>query len=221
MTYGPAQFQTEFNVSHETLARLEAYDRLLLEESAIHNLIARSTVERRWDRHFRDSAQLYALIPRGARSLVDLGSGAGFPGLVLAAFGAADGLQTVLIESTGKKAAFLSRAASAMRLENVAVLPQRVESTTISPPDVITARAFARLVKLLAYAAEIAGEKTLIIAPKGQDVEDELTEASKCWHMKVERRPSVTSPESRILLISGLREKAGAASGRGAEKRRS
>jgi len=221
MRYGPEQFQAEFSVSRETMERLAAYDALLLAENERHNLIANSTVETRWDRHFRDSAQLYSMIPEGARTVADLGSGAGFPGLVLAALGAEKGLEVFLLESIGKKAAFLGNAAAVMRLQNVVVIPQRIESTTISPPDVITARALARLVKLLGYAAEIANEKTLIIAPKGQDVGEELTEAAKSWHMTVERRPSVTNPQSQILAISGLRARPGAKSGRGAEKRRS
>ena len=79
MTYGAEEFAAEFSVSRETMDRLKAYDGVLLDWSARHNLIARSTIEDRWERHYRDCAQLYALIPAGAASLVDLGSGAGFP----------------------------------------------------------------------------------------------------------------------------------------------
>ena len=193
------------------MARLAAYDAALVDWSARHNLIARSTLETRWDRHFRDSAQLFAAIPPGATRLVDIGAGAGFPGLVLAAMGAERGLDVTLVESIGKKAAFLSAAIAAMRLENARVLPQRIESITVSPPDVVTARALARLVKLLEYAAEFSGKSTRLIFPKGQDVEDELTEAAKYWHMSVERRPSLTSPGSTILVISNFSPKPGVA----------
>jgi 16S rRNA (guanine527-N7)-methyltransferase len=207
MTYGPDEFAAEYGVSRETLDRLKAYDELLLDWSSRHNLIARSTIEDRWARHYRDSAQLDALLPADAKSLVDLGSGAGFPGLVLAALGAPRGLQVALVESIGKKAAFLDEAIRATALGNVRVLPQRIESITIPPPDVATARAVAHLDKLLAYADEFADENTVLIFPKGQDVEGELTEAAKSWHMKVDRRPSVTSPGSTILVIRDFRPK--------------
>lgn len=205
----PEEFARAADVSRETLARLKAYDATLVEWSGRMNLIARSTFEDRWRRHYLDSAQLYRLIPEEAKSLVDLGSGAGFPGLVLAAMGAERGLQVTLIESTGKKAAFLSAAAAAMALDNLSVIPERIESITISPPDVITARALARLDKLLAYTHEIAGEKTRCLFLKGQDVEDELTEATKYWHMNVVRHPSLTSAGSTILAVSNLRPKRG------------
>ena len=212
MTYSPADFAAEYDVSRETLRRLTAYDAVLLDWSSRHNLIARSTIDDRWERHYRDSAQLFAAIPESAKTLVDLGSGAGFPGLVLAAMGAQRGLQVVLVESTGKKAAFLQAAIDAMALTNAAVIPQRIESITIPAPDVVTARALAQLDKLLDYAHEFAGEKTVLIFPKGQDVEAELTAAAKSWHMKVEKRPSVTNPGSTILVIRDFQPKADASS---------
>ena len=91
-----------------------------------------------------------------------------------------------------------------MGLKNVTVIPQRVESITILPPDFITARALASLDKLCRYAHEIAGKNTICIFPKGQDVGSELTAAAKCWHMDVKKTPSMTNPESSILLISNL-----------------
>ncbi len=207
MTYGPDEFAAEYGVSRETFDRLKAYDAVLLDWSSHHNLIARSTIEERWERHYRDSAQLHAFLPADAKTLVDLGSGAGFPGLVLAAIGAPRGLQVALVESIGKKAAFLDVAIRAMALRNARVIPQRIENITISPPDVVAARALAQLSKLLAYAHEFADENTVLIFPKGQDVEDELTEAAKSWHMEVDRRPSVTSPGSTILVIRDFRPK--------------
>lgn len=208
MTYTPEDFAREYDVSRETLRRLTAFDATLLDWSSRMNLIARSTIEDRWNRHYRDSAQLFAIVPEGARSLVDLGSGAGFPGLVLAAMGAERGLCVTLVESIGKKAAFLLAAIEAMGLSNARVLPQRIEGIAISPPDVVTARALAQLEKLLSYAAEFAGEKTVLVFPKGQDVEAELTGAAKSWHMEVEKRPSVTSLRSTILVIRHLRPRA-------------
>ncbi len=207
MTYGPDQFAAEYGVSRETLERLLAYDAALLDWSSRHNLIARSTIEERWERHFRDSAQLYAFIPEEGRLLADLGSGAGFPGLVLAALGEKKGLEVILVESIGKKAAFLLEAIDAMRLKNTRVIPQRIENLKIKTPDVITARALARLPKLLAHAYDLGGQTALSIFPKGQDVDVELTDATKCWHMKIERRASVTNPGSTVLLIRELRPK--------------
>ncbi|MEZ5921808.1 MAG: 16S rRNA (guanine(527)-N(7))-methyltransferase RsmG [Parvularculaceae bacterium] len=207
MAYGSDEFAAEFGASREVMDRLAAYDAALLDWSSRMNLIARSTIEDRWARHYRDSAQLFELLPAGAKSLVDLGSGAGFPGLVLAAMGAEKGLKTTLIESTGKKAAFLRAAAEAMSITNLEVVPQRIESITISPPDVVTARALAQLGKLLSYAHEIASEKTVLIFPKGQDIAGELTDAAKYWHMSVEQKPSKTSPGSTILVIRNLRAK--------------
>ncbi|MBB5517666.1 16S rRNA (guanine(527)-N(7))-methyltransferase RsmG [Amphiplicatus metriothermophilus] len=200
----PEEFAAAANVSRETLDRLKAYDAILLDRAGRHNLVARSTLPDRWRRHFLDSAQLFPLIPETARTLVDLGSGAGFPGLVLAAMGAERGLRVALVESTGKKAAFLREATAAMGLDNVAVIPQRIENITISPPDVITARALARLDKLLGYAHEIAGKSTLCLFLKGQDVEDELTEAAKSWHMEATRTASVTNPGSTVLAIRAV-----------------
>lgn len=200
----PEGFAAAANVSRETLDRLLAFDALLLERSAKMNLVARSTLEDRWRRHYLDSAQLFALLPAGAKSLVDLGSGAGFPGLVLAAMGAQSGLSVLLVESTKKKAAFLTEAAAAMGLSNVSVIPERIESITISPPDAITARALASLAKLLAYAHEIAGQKTRCLFLKGQDVEAELTEAAKSWHMEVKTHPSATSAGSGVLEIASF-----------------
>ncbi|HBK92033.1 MAG TPA: 16S rRNA (guanine(527)-N(7))-methyltransferase RsmG, partial [Parvularcula sp.] len=157
MPYAPADFAAAFAVSAETMRRLEAYDACLLDWSVRHNLIARSTLEERWDRHFRDSAQLFALVPAQAKSLIDLGSGAGFPGLVLAAMGEARGLEVTLVESIGKKAAFLTAAIEAMGIANARVLPARIESLKVARPDVITARALANLPSLCGYAHEIGG----------------------------------------------------------------
>jgi 16S rRNA (guanine527-N7)-methyltransferase len=194
----------EIEFDPEVAQRLAAFDSVLLDWSARHNLIARSTIEDRWARHYRDSAQLFDLIPDDARTLVDLGSGAGFPGLVLAAMGAVRGLQVTLVESTQKKAAFLSAAAAAMGLRTVTVAPERIETLRLAPPDVITARALAPLPKLLAYAHQIAGKNTLCLFLKGQDVGAELTEAAKYWNMTVDQRDSLTSVGSKVLAIRKL-----------------
>lgn len=205
----PEEFAEAAHVSRETLGRLKAYDATLKAWLRRMNLIARASFDDRWRRHYLDSAQLYALIPAQAKTVVDLGSGAGFPGLVLAAMGAERGLHVTLVESTGKKAAFLTAAGDAMALRNLSVIPERIESITISAPDIIVARALARLDKLVAYGHEIAGENTLCLFLKGQDIEGELTEATKYWHMNVVRHASLTSAGSTILAVSNLRPKRG------------
>ena len=201
----PEDFLAETNVPRETFERLLAFDRVLIDWSERHNLIARSTIKDRWERHFFDSAQVAPLIPGDAKTIVDLGSGAGFPGLVLAAMLAPKGVGVTLIESTQKKCAFLVEASRAMGLENLKVVPERIESVRLGfKPDVVTARALARLEKLLSYGAGIAGKNTKYVFLKGQDVEGELTEAAKSWHMEVIKHPSRTDPRAAILEIGNL-----------------
>lgn len=201
----PEDFLAATNVPRETFERLLAFDRVLIDWASRHNLIARSTIEDRWERHFLDSAQIAPLIPQDARTIVDLGSGAGFPGLVLAAMLAPKGVEVTLIDARRKKAAFLAEAGAAMGLQNLTVIPARIESARLGfKPDVVTARALARLEKLLAYASGIAGKNTKYVFLKGQDVEGELTEAAKSWHMDVIKHPSRTEPRAAILEIGNL-----------------
>ena len=185
--------------------RLEAMDRVLIDWSERHNLIARSTIKDRWERHYFDSAQIAPLLPEDAKTIADRGSGAGFPGLVLAAILAPRGVAVTLIESTQKKAAFLREAGAAMDLSTLKVIPARIESVALGfRPDIVTARALARLDKLLAYGAEIGGKNTKYFLLKGQDVEGELTEAAKSWHMDLIKHPSRTEPRAAILEIGNL-----------------
>jgi 16S rRNA (guanine527-N7)-methyltransferase len=201
----PEEFATAANVSRETLNRLLIMDRVLTDWSSRHNLIAKSTLDDRWSRHYLDSAQIVPLLPQDIERMADLGSGAGFPGLVLGAILADQGTQVTLIESTGKKAAFLAAAAKEMGLVNLKVLPTRIETVKLSPrPQIVTARALARLDKLLGYAHGIGAENTKYFLLKGQDVEAELAEAAISWQMTVKRHKSVTSPDGTILEIGKL-----------------
>lgn len=214
--YGVDDFVREFAISARAGDALRSFDDYFLTTQAQMNLIARSTIADRWQRHYRDSAQLMRLIPANATSLVDMGSGAGFPGLILAALLAfpaspsgeqahGSGKKVTLIESIGKKARFLTEAGKVMGLTDLEVIAGRVESLPRLAPSVITARAMASLTDLCAYGAHLAGPETLCIFPKGQDVEEELTQATKSWNMSVEQFPSLTNPQSRILVISELR----------------
>lgn len=202
----PEEFAAAADVSRETLARLKEMDRVLTDWSTRHNLIARSTMDDRWERHYLDSAQIVPHLPQGVKRLADLGSGGGFPGLVLAAMLAEKNVHVTLIESTGKKTAFLTAAGEAMGLSNLKVIPARIESVRLpTAPDIVTARALARLDKLFGYIYGIQGKTTRAFLLKGQDVEVELTEAAKSWHMEVKRHKSLTSPDATLLEVSDLR----------------
>jgi 16S rRNA (guanine527-N7)-methyltransferase len=202
---GPEEFARACAVSRETLARLKAYVALLSEWNARHNLVSQSSLPDVWHRHVWDSAQLMPLIPAEAHNLIDLGSGAGFPGLVLACLlRERPGFRTVLYESIGKKCHFLEAAAEHMGLV-VEVRNARMEAAKREPFDLVTARACANLSKLLGYAQQFQGSKTVNLFLKGQSVEAELTEAHKSWRMKTVRHPSQTDLSAAILEIRELR----------------
>jgi 16S rRNA (guanine527-N7)-methyltransferase len=194
-------FAAKTGVSRETLIRLKAYTGLLEDWNARHNLVARRTLPDLWQRHFWDSAQLAALIPQGARTLADLGSGAGFPGLVLAAM--RPDLRVTLHEATAKKCAFLRAAAERMGLV-VAVEQARIEDRPPKIHDVVTARALAPLPRLLAYAWPLTGPNSVCLFLKGQNLGSELTEAHKSWKMQASQVPSQTDPSGAILVVRKL-----------------
>lgn len=208
--FGPAEFQAASGVSRETLARLKLFVGLLEDWNARINLVSANSLRDVWRRHIWDSAQLAAFVPPGCRSLVDLGSGAGFPGLVLAVVLAERGpLRTVLYEATAKKCRFLEEVARRVAV-SVEVRNTRIEAAEPEPFDVITARACAPLAQLLSYAAPFQGKNTTCLFLKGQSVGAELIEASKYWSMMIEQHPSRSSPTSAILEIREVRRAAGA-----------
>ena len=200
----PAGFQAETGVSRETLDRLERYANLLLERSRVVNLVGRRTLDDLWRRHMLDSAQLIDLMPPPPvgrrRCIVDLGSGAGFPALVLAIMGAG---QMHLIESTGKKASFCHEVVAATGAPAV-VHGVRIAEAPPLAADVITARALAPLDKLLGYAAGFCAADTICLFPKGRNAGQELTDARKAWNIAVTEYPSRTDDAGRILKIEGL-----------------
>jgi 16S rRNA (guanine527-N7)-methyltransferase len=199
--FGPADFAARTGVSRETLARLKAYADVLADWNARHNLVAKSTLPDLWRRHFWDSAQLAPLIPDTARTLADLGSGAGFPGLVLAAM--LPRLAVTLYEATAKKCAFLHAAAERMGV-SVAIQNARLEDLPPTPFDVVTARALAPLPTLLGYAQNFVGPNSVCLFPKGQNVVVELTQAHKCWKMEVSQAPSQSDPSGAIVVVREL-----------------
>ncbi len=201
--FGPQDFAAKTGVSRETLARLEAYVGLLEEWNQRHNLVSKNAMADVWRRHLWDSAQLLPYLPAYTKTLADLGSGAGFPGLVLAELlrGRAS---VILFEATRKKADFLEAAAQLMGL-NVGIRNVRIEAGTYQPVDVVTARALAPLDKLLGYAQQMASRHTVCLFLKGQSVGVELTEARKSWRMKTLQHPSETDPSGIILEVRELR----------------
>ena len=196
----PAAFRAASGVSRETMARLETYAELLLRDRRGSALVSRAGVADLWRRHMLDSAQLLVLAPAGARVWVDLGSGAGYPGMVLAIM---DAGEVHLIESNARKCRFLHRVARATRTE-VRIHHARIEALEPWPADVVTARALAALPALVDYARPFFAEHTVGLFPKGQDVERELTAATKYRRISVERVASVSSDGGTVLIVKGL-----------------
>jgi 16S rRNA (guanine527-N7)-methyltransferase len=203
-------FRAAANVSRETLERLERYAALLEKWNRAINLVARDSLVDLWRRHMLDSAQLWPLLPavRGRpRRILDLGSGAGFPGLVLAIMGAPErGAEVHLVESDEKKAAFLREAARIAEAP-VTLHVQRIESLAPFPVDAVTARACAPLPRLLAYAVPFLGNYPPgAVAPlglflKGRNIDRELTKVPEKWKMRVDLISSRTDPAARIVRI--------------------
>ncbi|MFQ5958440.1 MAG: 16S rRNA (guanine(527)-N(7))-methyltransferase RsmG [Alphaproteobacteria bacterium] len=196
----PEAFRRETGVSRETLARLEAYAALLARWQRRINLASAASLGDVWRRHFLDSAQLFPYLPASLGRLVDLGSGAGFPGLVLAILGA-DGVE--LIESDGRKCTFLAEAARVTETA-VTIRNARIEWLPWAPADVVTARALAPLQQLLASAERFLTCHSVCLFLKGAGVEEELTSAAKEWNMRVNRQPSKTDPRGVVLHIQGI-----------------
>jgi len=193
-------------VSRETVKRLEVFADLLLVWQDKINLIAPSTQDELWTRHIADSLQLLPLAPH-ARVWVDFGSGGGFPGMPIAcALAAESGAQVHLVESNGKKAAFLREAVRAVGVPAV-VHQQRVEKFGESCAEtvhVVTARALAPLKTLCEQAFPFVRKGAVALFPKGQDIDAELTDAAKYWRVEASKVASKTSPQSSIVVIRSL-----------------
>ncbi|NYZ13102.1 16S rRNA (guanine(527)-N(7))-methyltransferase RsmG [Azospirillum sp. RWY-5-1] len=200
LRFDAAAFQAETGVSRETLDRLAAYADIVRRWQPKINLVGPSTLDDLWHRHMLDSAQLFPLLPAGTRTLVDLGSGAGFPGLVLAVMGVPD---VHLVESDTRKAAFL-REAARLSGTNVTVHARRIDAVPDLTADVVTARALAPLAELLAWAHRFVGSSGVALFPKGQQAEHELAEAAHGWRLSVDRFPSRTDANGAILRVSGI-----------------
>jgi 16S rRNA (guanine527-N7)-methyltransferase len=197
-------------VSRETAARLDRFVELLMEWQQRMNLIARSTEPKLWTRHVADSLQLVALAPQ-ARTWADLGSGGGFPGLAIAcALADTPGARVHLVESNGKKAAFLREA---VRVTGAPAVVHGVRiadfaANSAETIEVVTARALAPLPELLAAAFPLLKRGATGLFLKGQDVDAELTQAAKCWTIQATLAPSRTEPNSRIVVVHSAEPRA-------------
>ena len=197
-------------VSRETAERLDRFVTLLLTWQKTTQLIATSTVSQLWMRHIADSLQLVDLAPE-ARSWVDMGTGGGFPGLVIAcALAETAGARVHLVESNAKKAAFLRAAAAATESPAVvhAVRMENFVESFADAPEIVTARAVSPLSSLLGQCLPLLQRGAIGIFPKGQDVGAELTEASRYWRMTADLVLSRTDPKARIVCVRAVERRA-------------
>ncbi len=196
----PAEFARVSGVSRETLARLERYAQLLEKWQRAINLVSAASLQDLWGRHMWDSAQLRPLLPERTRVLVDMGSGAGFPGMVLAILGVPE---VHLVESDQRKCAFL-REVSRETDTSVTVRACRIETLERFPADAITARALAPLDRLVTLAAPFMADRTVCLFLKGQDAGKELTAATEVATMRVDSLPSRSGSGGIILRIERI-----------------
>ena len=192
-----------FNVSRETMARLEAFPALLREENARQNLVSKSSLDALWLRHIADSAQLLRFVPSPQSSWIDLGSGAGFPGLIVAALHQGP---VTLVEERRLRVEFLRRAAAMLEVE-VEILACNVERAPKRPYDVISARAFAPLPRLLELGTSFSTRNSLWVLPKGRNAARELEALDPSWQGEFRLEPSLTDGEAEIIVAAGVYRK--------------
>lgn len=193
------------NVSRETFDALKTYEALVHRWTPAINLVSKATVSNFWQRHILDSAQIYSLCPPEAVTWADLGSGGGFPGLVVAivARELKPQLHVTLVESDLRKATFLRQAAQTLSL-SVNVVSKRIESLEPMGVDVLSARALAPLSALLGYAEAHLSKSGTAIFPKGARFHEELADARKAWAFDVDITPSLSEAEAAILVIRDI-----------------
>lgn len=211
MTEEEAQdwLRANFDVSRETWDRLETFIAYLKREASSQNLIAASTLDSIWSRHIIDSAQLLKLLPADAPAdgkWIDLGSGAGFPGIVVAILSKHP---VTLVESRGRRIDYLQRAIELLDLDNLTLAGMPLERLETAPYLVISARAFAPLPRLLELAARFSTDKTNWLLPKGRNAVKEWEEVQPVWTGDFRIEPSVTDADSGILVgqLSAKRQK--------------
>ena len=196
---------TTLNVSRETLDRLKTYEALLKKWNPAINLVSRSTIAEAWTRHFVDPAQIFELTPDDTRHWVDIGSGGGFPGLVVAIMAAQKRpkMRTTLIESDLRKATFLRTVIRETGIQ-ADVIADRIEKAPPQAADVLSARALASLYMLLGFTERHLSPKGLAVFPKGKSAVDEIDAALENWSFDLQKIKSQTDPEAVILRIRNI-----------------
>lgn len=198
----------QYNVSRETIQKLKDFVALLQEWNAKMNLVSKNSLEDVWQRHILDSLQLVRYLPQNFRFLVDIGSGAGFPGVVLAIvlqekFPTA---KVVLVESITKKTVYLKDVCAKLNLTNTVVENSRIENISINDVDVITARAVAALDVLCSYAFDLATKNTQMLFLKGRSYAEEVANAQQKWKFNLKVNPNLYSSDGVVLELSNLRK---------------
>lgn len=193
------------NVSRETTEKLVEYRDLLIRWTKSINLISPNTVNDAWQRHIVDSAQLLPLAPADWRTWIDLGSGGGLPGVVVAILDQRQRSIT-LIESDLRKCVFLKTVSRTLDL-NITVQNARIEKVDIPHADVVSARALAHLTSLLEYSSRLLQPNGTALFLKGQSFKDELEEAKNSWHFEAESFQSITNAPSALLRLTGLQRR--------------
>ncbi len=205
MSAGRAAFEAAFSVSHETMARFDIYEKLIQKWNTTINLISAKTTDEIWTRHFHDSAAVLAARGNRTGRWVDLGSGGGFPGAVVAILAAekAPEIAVTCIETDLRKATFLRTLGQAIGVP-IQVLSRRIEECPRQDAAVLSARALAPLSKLLAYAETHLAPSGIALFQKGETWRGEVEEALETFRFSVENKPSPTNPGSAILVIGDI-----------------
>ncbi|PPB82656.1 16S rRNA (guanine527-N7)-methyltransferase [Albidovulum inexpectatum] len=193
------------DVSRETFERLRRYEDLLRKWTSRINLIGRSTITEIQERHIRDSIQVFDSVPDATGNWVDLGSGAGLPGMIVAILAVDErpDLKVTLVEADLRKSAFLATVARELGLD-LRIEAQRIENIAPLGADVLSARALAPLPKLLEFAQRHMAPDGVAVFPKGARWQEELRQALEKWRFSYQNQPSVTEPDATILKIGGI-----------------
>jgi 16S rRNA (guanine527-N7)-methyltransferase len=199
-----AWVEREFDVPRGTMARLDAFAALLRAENERQNLVSRASLDRLWSRHIADSAQLLRFAPTSGASWIDLGTGAGFPGLIVAMLHRGP---VTLVEERRLRADFLRRAAAQLQV-GAEILAGKAERVPPRPFEVISARALAPLGRLFQLGTGFSTENSVWLLPKGRNAQTELEALDPSWQGSYRLEPSVTDPEAHILVATGVHRQA-------------
>lgn len=202
-------FMETYNVSRETFELLSRYVNVLTDWQAKMNLVSNNSLEQIWTRHIADSLQLYQHLNGDTKLVYDIGSGAGFPAIVLAIQSMVEqrDIKFKLIESITKKTVYLNAVKTELGLKNVEIINDRSENLKLPPANTVTARAVAALDKLLGFAYPLTDKHTALLFPKGKTYQAEIDEALKHWDFYVKVLKNEVEPEGVILKIGNLRKK--------------